>query len=206
VLGSRWKYLEPNLFMILVFTGNGKGKTTVALGQAMRALGNNERVLIIQFIKGPFKSGEDILISKFKNQKLKLQIKNKNLLKGLESFYDFKIIKTGKGFVGILGDKLPFSVHKKAAEKGLKIAEKAIKSKKYDLIILDEINNAVDLKFLKEKQVLSVIKIAQKEKDIILTGRNAPESFIKMADLATEMKEVKHPYQKGEGARKGIEF
>ncbi|KKQ58112.1 MAG: putative cob(I)alamin adenosyltransferase, partial [Parcubacteria group bacterium GW2011_GWD1_38_16] len=61
MLGSRWKYLEPNLFMILVFTGNGKGKTTVALGQAMRALGNNERVLIIQFIKGPFKSGEDIL-------------------------------------------------------------------------------------------------------------------------------------------------
>jgi len=190
--------------MILLFTGNGKGKTTAALGQAVRALGQGKKVLVIQFIKGPWKTGEDYFAGKFQIPNSKFQIK-----------------KTGKGFVKILGDKLPFSEHKKATQKGLGFAKKAVKSKKYGLIILDEINNAVDLKLLKAADVLKIIKPLknphsrlfsnsrelENKTDVILTGRNAPKSFIKIADLVTEMKEIKHPFQKNKkSARKGIDF
>ncbi len=185
--------------MILLFTGNGKGKTTAAIGQAIRALGQGKKVLIIQFIKGPWISGENKFFDSIKKQ-------NKNL----------KIIRTGKGFVKILGDKLPFKDHKKAAGEGLKLAKKAIESKKYDLIILDEINNAVDLKLIKAKDVLKIIKnfcVVQRKfprssaLDIVLTGRNAPKSFIKIADIATEMKELKHPFNKNKKSmKKGIEY
>ena len=186
--------------MIIVFTGNGKGKTTAALGQAVRALGYGKKVLVIQFIKGPWKTGEDKFAKKIK---------------------DLQIIKTGKGFVKILGDKLPFKEHQKAARKGLKLAKKSISSKKYNLVILDEINNAVDLKLVSVKDVLKIIKPLKNPRAslfsnsqefenkpaIILTGRNAPKSFIKIADLVTEMKEIKHPFQKNKkSARTGIEF
>jgi len=190
--------------MILIFTGDGKGKTTAALGQAMRALGHGKKVLVIQFIKGPWKTGEDYFAGKFQIPNSKFQIK-----------------KTGKGFVKILGDKLSFSEHKKAAREGLKLATRAINSEKYDLIILDEINNAVDLKLVSAKDVLKIIKPLKNPRaslfsnsqefenklNIILTGRNAPKSFIKIADLVTEMKEIKHPFQKNKkSSRPGIEF
>ncbi len=183
--------------MILIFTGNGKGKTTSALGQAIRALGQGKKVLVIQFIKGPWISGEDKFAKTVKN---------------------FRIIKTGRGFVKILGDKLPFSEHKKAAREGLELAAKAIKSKKYDLIILDEVNVAVNLKLIKVTDVLKILKLisvnprqnlrkSAREADVILTGRNAPKSFIKIAGLVTEMKEIKHPFQKNKkSARAGIDF
>ena len=172
--------------MILVFTGNGKGKTTASLGQAVRALGQNKKVLIIQFIKGPWISGEDIFAKKLKN---------------------IEIIKTGKGFVKILGDKLPFKDHKNSAKYGLELAKKAVKSKKYDLIILDEINNAVELKLLSSKEIFKLLDNFPKNSDIILTGRNAPKSFIKIADLVTEMREIKHPFQKNKkSTKKGIEY
>ena len=171
--------------MILVFTGNGKGKTTAAIGQAVRAVGQGKRAVIIKFIKGPWVSGEDNFAKK--NSKL-------------------EIIRTGKGFVKILGDKLPFSDHKKAAEEGLKIADQAIKNKKYDLIILDEINNAVELKLVSAKKVLDILKNLPSGIDVILTGRNAPKSFIQKADLVTEMKEIKHAFNKGALAKKGLEY
>lgn len=178
--------------MILIFTGDGKGKTTAALGQAMRALGNDERVLIIQFIKGPFKSGEDFFVSKFKIPDSK-----------------FCIIKGGLGFVGILGDKHSLIEHKKAAEEIWESAKIKILSGEWDLVVLDEINNALHLKLISEKEVLDFLVDIKSQKlkiDIILTGRDASLSLIETADLATEMKEIKHPYQKGQEARKGIEF
>lgn len=175
--------------MIIVFTGDGKGKTTAALGSAMRALGQGKRVLMIQFIKGPWISGEHLFAQKFDVRGSK-----------------FRIVRGGKGFVGILGDKLPFSTHKKAAQNTLKIAEKAIKSKKWGLIIFDEVNVAVALKLIKAADVLRILKNLPKEKVVILTGRNAPKEFIKKADLATEMKEIKHPFKKEQKAKLGIEF
>lgn len=179
--------------MLIVFTGNGKGKTTAAIGQAIRALGRDKRVLMIQFIKGGWETGEKNFPKKFKIQNSR-----------------FKILTLGKGFVKILGDKLPFSKHKKAAQKALTLAEKAINQpaggKKWDLIILDEINVAVNLKLIKAAGVLKILKNLPEEKTIILTGRDAPKSFIKAADLATEMKEIKHHFQRGRAAKAGVEF
>lgn len=175
--------------MIIVLTGNGKGKTTAAIGQAVRALGQDKRVLLIQFIKGPWKTGEERFFKKFS-----LPTSN------------FQLLKFGKGFVGILGDKLAFSVHKKAAEKALVLVKKVIESKKWDLIILDEINVAINLKLIKADDVLKILKNLPNKIDIILTGRGAPKSFIKIADLVTEMEEIKHPFNKGKSASKGIEF
>ncbi len=173
--------------MIIIFTGNGKGKTTAALGQAMRALGQGKKVLIIQFIKGGWVPGEYKFVEKFQIPKSK-----------------FQIIPAGKGFVGICGDKLPFSVHKKAAQNALNLAKKATKNKKWDLIILDEINIAVNLGLIKTREVLKALRSSSV--NVILTGRSAPKSFIQKADLVTEMKEIKHPFKKGQIAKKGIEF
>lgn len=174
--------------MIVVFTGNGKGKTTACLGQMLRTLGQGKKAAMFQFIKGPWISGEHKFFDKF--------IPEKN----------GKIYRGGKGFVGILGDKIPLEIHKKSAENTLKKVKKAIQSKKWDLIILDEINVAVNLKLVKASEVLKVIKNDPQNIIIILSGRYAPQSFIKRADLASEIKELKHPFQKGEKAKVGFEF
>ena len=121
----------------------------------------------------------------------------------LKKFLNFQIIKGGKGFVGILGDKLPRSVHKKAAQQTLKLAEKTILSKKYDLVILDEVNVAIGLKLISEKEVLKVLKKTPDDVDVILTGRNAPKKFIDLADIATEMKEIKYKFKP---VKQGIEY
>ncbi|MDO8600156.1 MAG: cob(I)yrinic acid a,c-diamide adenosyltransferase [bacterium] len=173
--------------MIYVFTGNGKGKTTAALGQAIRAVGEGKRVLMIQFIKGPWKSGED--------ESAKLLAPN------------FKLLKTGKGFVGIMGDTLPREEHVKAAEEGLALAKKEIESGAWDIVILDEINNAVDLGLILKEKVLALLQATHyKLPTIILTGRNAPQDFIDIADLVTEMRDIKHPYEKGIKGKRGLEY
>jgi len=144
---------------------------------------------MFQFIKGPWISGEDKFLKKYPQ------------FKGT-----FEIHKGGKGFVGILGDTLPRSVHREAAEKTLEASAKAIKSQKWDLVILDEVNVAVSLKLVKAKDVLEAVKDLPMHRFVILSGRNAPKSFLKRADLATEMREIKHPYTKGELALRGVEF
>lgn len=193
--------------MLLVFTGNGKGKTTAALGQALRAVGEGKRVLMVQFIKGPWKSGEDYLIEKIKNQKLKLQIQDQKLLKGLETLYDFEIIKTGRGFVGILGDTLPIEEHRKAAAEGLALARREIESGNWDMVILDEVNNAVHLDLISKEAVLELTNATKgRLEHLILTGRDAPQEFLDAADLVTEMRDVKHPYEQGIRARRGLEY
>jgi cob(I)alamin adenosyltransferase len=172
--------------MIYVFTGNGKGKTTSSLGQALRVLGQGGKVAILQFIKSKkWPTGEE---------------------KTLKLLPRVKLIKGGKGFVGIMGDKLPFKVHKKAAEKTLDLAKKIIVSKKYNLVVLDEINVALSLKLIKLKDVVDIIKLTPKGVDIILTGRNAPKTLIKKADLVTNFEEVKHPFQKGVWGKRGVEY
>lgn len=175
--------------MLYIFTGNGKGKTTAALGQAVRAVGEGKKVLMIQFIKGPWKSGEDFFAeSRIKNQEL-------------------KIIKVGKGFVGVLGDKLPFEEHRKAAEEGLGIAKKEIESGEWDIVILDEINNAISLGLLSLEKVLDFMQASSgKTQDLIFTGRDAPPQLIQEADLVSEIQEIKHPFTEGKKAKRGIEY
>lgn len=176
--------------MLYIFTGNGKGKTTAALGQAMRAVGEGKRVLMVQFIKGPWKSGEDFLA------------------KGLEP--NFKLVKMGKGFVGIMGDTLPREEHEKAAEEALEYAKKEIESGNWDIVILDEINNAVSLGLVTKEKVLELVGLVNqptsKPEHLVLTGRDAPREFIDRADLVTEMRDIKHPYSKGVKGKRGLEY
>ncbi len=172
--------------MLIVITGNGKGKTTSALGQALRVVGDGGKVIMYQFIKGTMKSGED------------------GSVKHLHP--EFEIIKGGLGFVGIRGDTHPRSEHIKAAEKTWSAAKKAIESKKYDFIALDELNVALDLKLLKLAPVVSFLKKNKARVNIMVTGRYANKKIIGLGDIVSEVKDVKHPFQKGVGARKGIEY
>ncbi len=173
--------------MLIIFTGQGKGKTTAALGQALRATGNGSKVLMIQFIKGPWKSGEDTAVKKFVGQ--------------------LKIVKTGKGFVRIGNDQLPFTEHQRAASVGLAYAQQQINLKKWNILILDEIWNALSLGLLPRKSILNFIAENISHLDhLIMTGRDCPPEFIDQADLVTEMKEIKHPFAQGAKGTKGLEY
>ncbi len=170
--------------LIIVHTGNGKGKTTAALGLAFRALGNGFKVCMVQFIKGTWKYGE---------------------LEAAKKFENFEILPMGKGFVN-LGAKNPDPQDVQAAGEAFNKAKKIILSGKYDLVILDEINYAILYKLISLEKVIEVLKQKPENVHVVLTGRNAHEKIIEIADLVTEMKEIKHPYQKGIKAQRGIEF
>ena len=176
--------------MIISNTGDGKGKTTAALGQAMRAVGEGKRVLMIQFIKGPWESGED-----------KVEISEKSPSSGV-----FELRKMGKGFVGILGDELPLEEHEKAAAEALSFAEAEAGKGEWDMLILDEIHNALDLRLIPLERVLKFIRGYPKEKHLVLTGRNAPPEIIGLSDIATEMRELKHIFNEGVKGKRGLEY
>ena len=190
--------------MVIVFTGNGKGKTTASLGQMVRVLGRGKSALMIQFIKGPWESGEDEFAKMFQatSDPPPQRLRRAGKRQGRE----FEIKKMGLGFVGILGDRLPREDHEKAAAQALEYFKEQTASKKWYLIVLDEINVAVSLGLLKPEQVLDAIKDYPKERLLILSGRSAPQEFIDAADLATEMKEIKHPFNDAELAKYGAEF
>lgn len=171
--------------LVIVYTGEGKGKTTAALGLVLRAVGYKRKCLIVQFGKIWF-TGELAGVKK------------------LSPYVEF--IQGGKGFVKILGDRLPLADHKKAAQQTFALLEKKIKSNKYDVVVADEIVGAVYSKLLTLTKVLQLIKQKPVKLDLVLTGHHASKELIDIADLATEMKEVKHPYQKGILAKKGIDF
>ncbi|EKD90898.1 MAG: hypothetical protein ACD_30C00070G0002 [uncultured bacterium] len=171
--------------LVILYTGEGKGKTTAALGLVLRAVGYKRKCLIIQFGKIWF-TGEIAAVKK------------------LSPFVKF--IQGGKGFVKILGDRLPFSEHKKAALDTLNLLKREVKSNKWDVVVADEIVGAVSSKLLPLKEVVMLITDKPKRLDLILTGHHAPKKLIEMADLVTEMQEVKHPFQKGILAKKGIDF
>lgn len=173
--------------MFIVFTGNGKGKTSASLGVALRAIGDGKRVLMVQFIKGPWKSGEDTSYQRLAP--------------------DFRIVKMGKGFVGILDDTLPFEEHALSAELALAYAADAVESGDWDILILDEVWNALDLKLIDPEVLQAFIDTYMPMvEQFITTGRNCPLEFIDQADLATEMREIKHPFQIGVAGQKGLEY
>ncbi len=176
--------------MILLYTGNGKGKTSAALGGAFRALGHGYRVLIVQFFKGDW----PIVFGEIESAK-----KHKKL----------EILQLGQGFCKIMGDKKPFKAHKMAADKALKLAKDKITSGRYDLVMLDEVIyalNYLNIRLIREKDLIDIIRHTPKSTHLILTGRNAPKKIIALCDLVTEMKEIKHPFKKGITAQKGIDF
>ena len=119
---------------------------------------------------------------------------------------EFELVAAGKGFVGILDDTSSKEEHEKYAEEAIKICREKILSEKYDLIILDEINYAVNLGLIKSSNVVELIKTKPKKLDLVLTGNHAKEEIIELADLVTEMQEIKHPFKSGKKAKKGIDF
>ena len=172
--------------LLVVYTGNGKGKTTASLGMVVRAVGYNWNVCIIQFVKGSWKYGE---------------------LKGIKRLEpNVELHLVGEGFVGIIDDKKEFTEHQKAAEEGIAFAIEKIKSEKFQLVVLDELNIAADLGLIKKDDVLAVIDACSEKQHLVITGRNAPDYLVERADLVTEMKEIKHPYQQGILAQKGIDW
>ena len=175
--------------MILLFTGDGKGKTTASLGQMLRVMGRGKSALMIQFIKGPWISGEDEFSKKY-----------------AIAADQFSIRKMGLGFVGILGDSLPIERHKEAARAALETFVKEKKSGKWHLIILDEINVALSLGLLSIEDVVRAVNDYPDDRILMLTGRSAPQELIDLADLATEMREIKHPFAQGGKARPTVEF
>jgi len=172
--------------LVIVYTGKGKGKTTAALGMALRAIGHDHKICMIQFIKGSWHYGE---------------MASSKLLEP-----HFELVAVGKGFVGILDDKSPREEHVKMAQEAVHISREKIQSKKYDIIILDEINYAVNLGLVEVNDVLDLIKIKPSTLHLVLTGNYASDEIINAADLVTEMKEVKHPFQVGIKAKKGIDY
>ncbi|HXG14381.1 MAG TPA: cob(I)yrinic acid a,c-diamide adenosyltransferase [Candidatus Nitrosotenuis sp.] len=172
--------------LVIVYTGKGKGKTTAALGMALRAIGHNYKICMIQFIKGSWHYGE------------------MSSSKRLEP--EFELTAVGKGFVGILDDKTPKEIHQKIAQEAIQISKEKILSGKYDIVILDEINYAVDLGLVDIHQVLDLIKSKPDDVSLVLTGNHVRQEIVDAADLVTEMKEIKHPFQRGIRAKKGIDF
>jgi len=167
--------------MIQVYTGNGKGKTTAAFGLALRAAGAGRRVYICQFCKGKHYS-EHASLKKIKNIKV-------------EQYGTTCFIR-----------RAPLKNDIKLAQAGLEAARKAIHSKHYSLVVLDEINVALKLKLINLEDLLSLIKETPKTIELVLTGRSAHPEILKISDLVSEIREIKHYYKKGIRGRKGIEF
>ena len=172
--------------LVIVYTGNGKGKTTAALGLAMRAIGYEHNVCMLQFIKGSWHYGE------------------MDSSKKLEP--NFELIAVGKGFVGILDDNSPREEHEKYAAEALRICREKINSGNYNVVILDEVNYAINLGLIDVQEIIKLIKEKPSNLDLVLTGRDVKEEIVELADLVTEMKEIKHPFKSGIKAKKGIDF
>ncbi len=172
--------------LVIVYTGNGKGKTTAALGMALRAVGYNHKICMIQFIKGSWPYGE------------------MESVKRLEP--ELELIIVGKGFVGIIDDKSAREDHKKIAQEAIEISKEKILSGNYNIVILDEINYAINLGLIDLNDVMNLIKSKPEKLNLVLTGNHAKKEIIDVADLVTEMKEIKHPFKSGIKAKKGIDF
>jgi len=172
--------------LVVVITGNGKGKTTTALGIAVRACGHNLRTCIIQFMKGDIYAGEWDGIKKMNC--------------GVE------LISTGKGFCGIQGNPYPFKEHRENAQEAIQLARQKMESGELDILILDEINNALSLHLVDLEQVLKVIRRKPPRMHLVLTGRDAHPQVIELADTVSEINEIKHAYRRGIEPQPGIDY
>ncbi|NIM44806.1 MAG: cob(I)yrinic acid a,c-diamide adenosyltransferase [Nitrososphaeria archaeon] len=169
--------------LIQIYTGDGKGKTTAALGLAVRACGHGFKVYMIQFMKAGWDYGE---------------------LKTAMELSNFTIRQFGRP---VFVDKNnPSQIDIALANEAFDHAEEIVKSGKYDLVILDEINVALDYKLIALEKVLDLVRNKPEGVELILTGRNAPKELIEIADLTTEMRDIKHPYAKGIHGRRGVDY
>jgi cob(I)alamin adenosyltransferase len=186
---------ERRVGQVLVYYGEGKGKSTAAFGLALRAIGRGWRVCMIQFTKSgewpPGKPvGENVAAARLAP--------------------DLELISTGIGFVNILGDPHPFEAHVEAARKGLALAREKIGSGAYDLVILDEVIGAVSQGQIDLDELIHLTRERPRHVSLLLTGHDAREAFIarlaEVADLVSEMRKVKHPFDAGKQARRGLDY
>lgn len=177
---------ESDKGLVVVYTGDGKGKTTAAMGLALRASGYGRKVLVIQFVKTWF-TGEK---------------------GGFELLPNVEFIQAGKGFYKILGDKLPEQEHVEAAQAAFNLATAKIASGRYDVVVLDEIIGSVTGGLLPLDPLLELIDAKPRELDLVLTGHRGNElpALMERADLVTEMRKIKHPYDSGILAKKSIDY
>ena len=180
--------LEPKekVGLVVVITGNGKGKTSSAMGMALRAVGHGMHVCIIQFMKGDLYSGE---------------------MDGIKRLApDVELHLTGKGFCGIMGNPYPYKEHRANAQDAIKLAKDKMLSGKFDILILDEINNALKLKLVDLPQVIDLIDSKPRLMHLILTGRDAHPDVIERAHTVSEVREIKHAYRQKIEPQKGIDY
>jgi cob(I)alamin adenosyltransferase len=169
--------------LVLVLTGDGKGKTTAALGQAMRAIGHGRRVLMVQFMKGDGRYGE---------------------LRAAKHLPGLKIVQSGLPTFVKRGE--PGADDVRLAREGLGVVAEALAGRRYDLLILDEVNVAIDYGLLPVDEVLALLRARPAEVDVVLTGRAAHPRVVEFADTVSEVRSLKHHYEAGVPARAGIEY
>lgn len=169
--------------LLLVYTGNGKGKTTAALGLVMRALGRGLRVAVVQFIKGKWKTGERVFAT--------------------ERLPEVTFLVMGEGFTWESDD---LSRDRRAAEQAWAKSAELISSGSHDVVVLDELTYAINYGFVPLESVISTLRERPASVSVCITGRNAPEELCAVADLVTEMKSHKHPFEQGKKALQGIDF
>jgi cob(I)alamin adenosyltransferase len=180
--------LEPKVKtgLVVVITGHGKGKTTSALGMALRACGHGLRVCIIQFMKGDLYAGEWDGVKKLD--------------------CEIELTATGKGFCGIQGNPYPFAEHRANAQEAIALAREKMESGRFDLLILDEINNALHLKLVDLEQVLDLLRRKPSQQHLVLTGRDAHPEVVEAADTVSEVREIKHAFRKNIEPQPGIDY
>ena len=180
--------LEPKVHkgLIVVITGDGKGKSTSALGMALRACGHGMRVCIIQFMKGDLYSGEWDGIKRMDCA--------------------IELHATGKGFCGIQGNPYPWAEHRANAQDAIDLVHEKMTAGSYDILILDEINNALKLKLIDLEQLLAILHSKPPLMHLVLTGRDAHPEVIELADTVSEIREIKHAYRKEIEPQPGIDY
>lgn len=166
-----------------VYTGEGKGKTSAAFGLALRAIGRGLKVYMVQFIKGGFDYGELYVVERLPNLEMAVFGRGQFILKSSPTEEDLE-----------------------QAREALDHAKRIVGCGEYDVVVLDEINVALNQKLIDVEEVVDLIKNKPRHVELVLTGRSAPPKIIEVADLVTEMREIKHPYSQGIEARKGIEY
>ena len=177
---------EKKQGLVVVITGHGKGKTTSALGMVLRAVGHGLKVGIIQFMKGDMYAGE---------------------WDGLKRLGDdVELFSTGKGFCGILGNPYSREEHRENAQYAINLAKEKIEQQAYDLLILDEINNARQLKLVDTEQIIELLKMRPDMMHMVLTGRDAHPDIIELADTVSEVNEIKNAYRKDIEPQPGIDY
>ena len=174
-------YMKKSL--LTVFTGKGKGKTTAALGMAVRALGHDWTVCLIQFVKGTWKTGEW----------------------GALKLYGDRMVIHVKG-MGFINSPEDIDRYRETAREAWQLAKKTLNSPDYNMVILDELTYLLNYEMVDKNDVCDALRNRRKDLHVVVTGRDAPDYLLEVADLVTEMREVKHPMQSGVKAQRGIEF